>query len=122
MKMRSRFRNRVTFIRTPRPPEGYEATRISNKWGKLWWIIKKGLLVIAILTCLTAIVFWAKAVNARSVLYQIIGILVGLFLLSISLSAVSKFRVSITKVVLIPILVAFYAIYTFLYLLNTAPH
>jgi len=85
-----------------RPPEGYIATEISNKVGKGWWLVKKGLLVISLLTSLTGEIIWCLSLAKGGSLFGIMGIVAGLILMAISADAISHFRVSIIKAVMIP--------------------
>jgi hypothetical protein len=102
--------------RKPRPPEGYIATEISNKYGKAWWLVKKALLMLAALASIAGSVLWLIYFDKAGALYAAGGLVIGLLCLWLSLWAVSKFHVRVTRAVFIPLFAGMYLAYTIQFL------
>lgn len=92
------------------------AKKLDRSFGGSWWSVKKVLLVCSAIAVGAGLVQLAFGFSDSNVLKVVIGVIAGLVLLYWTLHRLSRYRVSVTQAVFIPMCAVVYVILAFTYL------
>jgi hypothetical protein len=89
---------------------------MSGNWDAIWWLVKKALLILAAIADLAVISLSViNLINGQKMLLSGVGIVIGILLLVWALGSVSRFRVSLLRAVMVPVITAIYFAFFFAY-------
>ncbi len=111
-----RHPRRITEREFPRNWDAIWRLVISGNWDAIWWVVKKALLILSAIADLAVIALSViNLINGQKVLLSGVGIVIGILLMVWALRSVSRFRVSLLRAVMVPVITAIYFAFFFAY-------
>ena len=102
-------------------PESKIANKMAWRYGGIWWLVKKALLVLSAIADIAVIALLViNLIKGQKVLLSGVGIAIGILLMVWALGSLSKFRISLLRAIMVPVITAIYFVFffTFMGLIN----